>query len=58
MQLDAKYLKYDPKIHFRAKNSLIINLGIYRNLFEILHPLIQLLTNIKQYIGIIKKLIN
>ena len=53
MQLIIKYLKYIPKIYFRAKNSLIINLGIYRNLFTILHPLIQLITNIKQYIGII-----
>ena len=54
MQLDIKYLKYIPKIYFKAKNSLIINLGIYRNLFKILQPLIHLLTNIKQYIGINK----
>ena len=51
MQLNIKCLKYIPKIYFKAKNSLIINLGIYRNLFEILQPLIQLISNIKQYIG-------
>ena len=51
MQLDAKYLKYDPKIHSRAKNSKIINLRIYRNLLAILQSLIKLICNIKQYIG-------
>ena len=54
MQLNIKCLKYIPKIYFKAKNSLIINLEIYRNLFKILQPLIQLISNIKQYIGINK----
>ena len=53
MQLNIKCLKYIPKIYLKAKNSLIISLGIYRNLFAILQPLIQLIYNIKQYIGII-----
>ena len=35
MQLDIKYLKYILKIYFKAKKLLIINLGIYRNLFAI-----------------------
>ena len=52
MQLIIKCLKYIPKIYFRAKNTLIINLEIYRNLLAIFQPFIQLIANIKQYIGI------
>ena len=51
MKLNIKYLKYAPKISLKAKNSLIINLRFYRNLFAILQSLIKLISNIKQYIG-------
>ena len=52
MKLNIKCLKYIPKLYFKVKNTLIINLEIYRNLFKILQPLIHLITLIKQYIGI------